>query len=400
MTLMMQGSVGDRVRRLRIARGIGQVELAERLGMASGAASMLENGRWPIDDQLLPLLGEVLDCAPTYFGAPPLSPVTTRPWLRAYADASKKAVDRTVADSVLAVEAAELLSLRRAPDVMPLFEGELADDDAIEQFALEVRATAELDEGDVVRNCIRAAERLGCIVLPMDDELGRHLGLSIRVDGNAVIRASRSSEDPERAVPGDRQRFTVAHEIGHLALHHNCPPPDTAADAARYEKQAHRFAAAFLAPADAILQDLNEFGGRVTLTTLANLKQRWGVAIKMLVMRFQQLGIIDDEHARSLYKQISARKWNKTEPVPVGNEDARWLVKALARRVSSTEDPFVMASKNSGLGRSYFEQWVNWSPSQPEGQDAEVVRLTPKANSGNPANPRPTRVTNLPLRRG
>lgn len=83
-------------------------------------------------------------------------------------------------------------------------------------------------------------------------------------------------------------------------------------------------AGAFLAPADPLLADLDQLGGRVTLTTVAELKKTWGVSIKMLVVRFRQLGRTDDQHARSLYKQISARKWNKAEPVAVGHEHAIW----------------------------------------------------------------------------
>ena len=53
------------------------------------------------------------------------------------------------------------------------------------------------------------------------------------------------------------------------------------------------------------------------------------MAVKAMVVRLQQLHRIDMDQARSLYKQISARGWNKHEPGHVGNERAIWLVKAL-----------------------------------------------------------------------
>lgn len=49
-------------------------------------------------------------------------------------------------------------------------------------------------------NSIRAAERLGCVVLPMDSELGRHLGLSLRVDDVPIIRVARTSTSPDDEV--------------------------------------------------------------------------------------------------------------------------------------------------------------------------------------------------------
>jgi Zn-dependent peptidase ImmA (M78 family) len=54
---------------------------------------------------------------------------------------------------------------------------------------------------------------------------------------------------------------------------------------------------------------------------------KWGVFIKMLVARLRQLGRIEQAHATSLYKQISKRGWNKTEPVPVSNETLVWFEK-------------------------------------------------------------------------
>ena len=185
----------------------------------------------------------------------------------------------------------------------------------------------------------------------MDNELGKHLGMSLFVDGIPVIRVSRPSADG--GIPGDRQRFTLSHELGHVTLHASCPPPETADQAKALEKQAHRFAGTFLLPGDAFLADLDELGGRVTLATLVRLKERWGVAVKAMVVRLQQLHRIDMDQARSLYKQISARGWNKDEPVEVGNERAIWLIKALLQRFPG-DDPNAQAAQRVGLDRSYL----------------------------------------------
>lgn len=370
---MNQATVGERVRRLRLASGLSQADLAAASGQASGSISMLENGRLPLTDALLRAVARPLDCDPAYLEAGSREPLATKPWLRAYADASKRAVDRAVADSTTAVDVIHCLGLEQVPDTLPLFGGDVNDDDAIEHFALEVREAAGLDRDDVVPNAIRAAERLGCVVLPMDYELGRHLGLSLRVDSTAVIRVARPSAAPDRHVPGDRQRFTLAHELGHLTLHHGSPPPDTPAQAARIEKQAHRFAGAFLAPGDALLADLDRAGGRVTLSTLSTLKATWGVAIKALVVRLQQLGVIDEEHARSLYKQISARRWNKDEPIEVGNEEAIWMERALAKRTRASRNAF--RDTPAGLGRRYFNGWVDWSPTSASHPEATVIQF-------------------------
>lgn len=367
--------IGERLRTLRLVSGLGQAEFAEQIDVANGSISKLENGRMAFSDDLINSMAKALDCSSTFLTTPPDMVAATRPWLRAYADAPKRAVDRQLAECTLATEVADTLGLRAIPDTIPVFSDDLTNDDAIEEFAQEVRNAAQIDDGAVVVNMIRAAERLGCFVLPMREELGRHVGLSSRANLVPLICVSRPSVDPERNVPGDRQRFTVAHELGHLALHGGMGPPASSEEARRIEKQAHHFAAAFLTPADAMLDELAENGGRVTLQTLVRIKERWGVAVKMLVMRFRTLGVIDANQARSLYKQISSRGWNKGEPVPVGNEEAIWLRKSIGKLDQSAADPLAAAAERIGLGRAHLVRWTDWSPTGQGGPGAEILQF-------------------------
>lgn len=372
--------VGERVRRLRLAQGLGQVELADRVGLTSGSISMIENGRVGLEGDLAERLAGALECTTAFFVRGEFEGNATRPWLRAYADAPAKTVDRFIEDSKLAVEVVEELRLSKIPDLLPAFEGNLNDDDEIEQFAVDVRAIAGVDHDAVMTNVIRAAERIGVLVLPMDDELGRHLGMSLRINGWPIIRTSRPTVDVERMVPGDRQRFTVAHELGHLTLHQLSAPPVSSADAARIEKQAHRFAGAFLAPGDAVVADLNQLGGRVTLTTLAKLKAIWGISIKALVVRFSQLGVIDSDQARSLYKQISARRWNRSEPVEVANEKAIWFRKAIESKFNSSASAVREISLATDLSSAYIDRWLDWSATKPAGPGARVLNMPAREN--------------------
>jgi Zn-dependent peptidase ImmA (M78 family)/transcriptional regulator with XRE-family HTH domain len=365
--------IGQRIRRLRHIAGFGQEDFATMVGIASGSVSKLENGRMPLSEELLDSVAASLRCSPSFLSMPVELAPTTRPWLRAYADAPKRAVDQMVDDCTTAMEAITGLKLQTMPDVMPLFTGDPTDHDAIEDFAVDVRVAAGLGENEIVGNSIRAAERLGCIVLPTPDEIGRHLGLSVRADNRtAMICVGRWTVEGT-PVPGDRQRFTVAHEIGHLALHSAMEAPMTAGDASLIEKQAHAFAGAFLAPGDAMLDELNALGGRVTLHTLARIKQRWGISIKALVSRFRNLGVIDADHSRSLFKQISARGWNRSEPVPVGTEEAIWFARAIQAAARGSSDPVDVAARRIGLDKSHFVRWMDWS-TWTEARLADVLR--------------------------
>jgi hypothetical protein len=89
----------------------------------------------------------------------------------------------------------------------------------------------------------------------------------------------------------------------------------------------------------------------------------------MLVVRFRQLGIIDDEHARSLYRQISARGWSTSEPVEVSSEEPVWLDKALATAFPATsrEQSQVQAAKHFGLDPYHLSRWASWGSQLPSG---------------------------------
>lgn len=318
-------------------------------------------------------LSEALDCDVAYLTSA-LSPIKSdRPKLRAYADAPQRAVDRTVFDSVTAVEAIRAANLRPLQVKLPVYDGDPNDDEGIDRIAADVRTAAGLGVDEVIPNVIRAAERLGCVVLPLDGELGRHWGMSLTIDAIPVIRVTRPSHDPEFDIPGDRQRFTVAHELGHLVLHSGSAQPATPSDASRMEREANRFAAAFLVPGDVALEDLEANGGRVTLSTLATLKQKWGYSIKAFVFRYRELGVIDDAQARSLYKQISARRWNKDEPYRPGTESAVWLSKALGESFPGP-DGIKRAAAATGLGARYMARWLDWEPS---GSPSTIAPVTP-----------------------
>jgi hypothetical protein len=116
---------------------------------------------------------------------------------------------------------------------------------------------------------------------------------------------------------GDRRRFSVAHELGHLVLHQ---VPQGSPHAV--EQQADLFAAAFLLPEAAMRQVLVP---PITLTTLADLKEPWGVSLQALIRRARTLERMTPSHYRALSAQLGARGWRTQEPLEVPVERPRAL---------------------------------------------------------------------------
>ncbi|MDP9421144.1 MAG: XRE family transcriptional regulator [Actinomycetota bacterium] len=359
--------VRDRIKQLRLVRRWDQSTLGEKASVSTATISNIELGRVAPTREQIEGIANALGYSSEFLTSEIAMLPTTRPWLRAYADASKREADSRTSATALAAEYVRRLGLKPLPDLIPVFAGPV-DDEAIEEAASEMRQLAQIDEDAVVTNAIRAAERLGCVVLPLESELGRHLGMSVRADQLPMVCVAKGE------VPGDRQRWTVAHELGHLALHGNAAPPRDSREARRMENEAHRFAAAFLAPGDALIETLRSVGGSVTLRALAEIKAIWGVAIKALVHRFNELDIIDAGHARSLYKQISARKWTTDEPVDVPTETAQWFERTLIRKAGS--DDLATACRHLaavvGGNADDLQSFADWT-TQPE---AEVLSFS------------------------
>ncbi len=110
---------------------------------------------------------------------------------------------------------------------------------------------------------------------------------------------------------GDRQRFTLAHELGHLSCDFS-PALDE-------EATGHRFAGSLLVPREAVL-DLGARDAPVTLDALLPLKQEYGISLQALMFRCRDCGIISNEKYVSFCREIGGRGWRSQEPSPVPAE--------------------------------------------------------------------------------
>lgn len=106
-----------------------------------------------------------------------------------------------------------------------------------------------------------------------------------------------------------RQRFDVAHELGHLVMHGDAEPGGRIV-----EEQAHLFASELLMPAAEIRHLLPATMGGNAWITLAKLKEQWGVSIQALLFRARRLGRLGDVSYRNAMTTISARGWRRDEP--------------------------------------------------------------------------------------
>ncbi len=109
-----------------------------------------------------------------------------------------------------------------------------------------------------------------------------------------------------RTHPGDRQRFTLLYELGHMVM----DIPDDVSE----ESVAHRFAAAFLVPQKILMEKIGEKRTSIHLDELLILKQEYGMSLQALVRRCFDLAIIGKPTYTKFMKEFSRRGWREEEP--------------------------------------------------------------------------------------
>ena len=122
-----------------------------------------------------------------------------------------------------------------------------------------------------------------------------------------------------RRRPGERVRFTAAHELGHWVL----ALPESMSEK---EKEAccHRFAGAFLYPQSRVLQDFgNHQRSRVFMAELLNAKRRYGVSMQVALRRLKDLNLLTDSGYTGAMIQFSRKGWRAQEPETLACEHSR-----------------------------------------------------------------------------
>jgi Zn-dependent peptidase ImmA (M78 family) len=196
--------------------------------------------------------------------------------------------------ALLAASGAHLV--HRFPDI------EVDDFDTAEDAARSVRQAWDLAPGPVP-SLIAAIEDAGGFIVRRH-LAGRELdAVSQRMaEGNPLFLLNFGT-------PADRERYTLAHEVGHLVMH-RVPSEDQ-------ERQADQFASEFLMPARDILRSLK---GGLDLSRLIDLKRIWRVSVAAIVRRAHTLGAISDWQYRQLNVELSTLGYRTTEPSPLDPE--------------------------------------------------------------------------------
>ena len=207
-------------------------------------------------------------------------------------------------------------------------------DDA--QYSIEV-----VEDAERAAMSVRTAWNLGGSPIPDMTELLDERGIKVfklslpeSVDGlSCRVRRVGGADVPvvvcSTAKSLERQRFTMAHELGHMVL----DIPSTVHE----EKACHRFAGAFLAPRNELIREVGRRRVNFGFAELIDIKHMFGISAAALVVRTRDLGIITEATLQGIFRGIG-RSWRKNEPCPLERtESPRRFLRLCLRALAENE---------------------------------------------------------------
>lgn len=298
----------------RESRGMTQTQLAGEIGVSQAEVSKYENGiKVPPASQVAKIAHRLrytdsfffLDESIRAFGSGCV-----------YHRKRKSATDTKLAQllAMINVKRIQVKNLLKSVDSKTAYSFESLDIDEFKggpsEVARSLRALWHLPPGPV-HNLIRAIEDAGGLVIKCDFGTSKVDALSQWLPGSCPIFLVND------AIPTDRLRFTLAHEVGHIVMH-RIPSEDM-------EREADKFAAEFLMPEKEIRPHL----GYVDIPKLAAMKQHWRVAMGALLYRAADLKTIDDRRKSYLWFRMGQAGYRTHEPVEIAPEEPTLLKELL-----------------------------------------------------------------------
>jgi Zn-dependent peptidase ImmA (M78 family) len=283
----------------REARGLSQIELADRINVSQSNVNRWESGNIALNEEAFVAIQKELDFpASFFFQTQELIPPA---FYRKRDKVDKRTLDRIDAQvNIYRMHANKILQANSGIKTdIPVFN--VKSKTKAGDIAQQLRKHWRINKG-VISNLTQLIESKGVIVINFDFQ-------TERVDGRMAM-----SEDKHpilfinALLLGDRQRFTLAYELGQMLMYNYCHP---AFDLNKLSHEANLFAADFLLPEQEIRED---FSTEINLQLLANMKKKWKVSMQALLYRADDLGLLTYNQKRYLLSQFNQLKIRRREP--------------------------------------------------------------------------------------
>ncbi len=293
----------QRITFARELRGLTKKELAEKIKKTPSAVSQLERSLIRPDLETFVAISFALKFPPSFFTEKDRRSKTieiSTCHFRSLRSTSQSMRRQSARKGDLYVDFVELLEskgLLFPKEEASGFSASADTDEDIERAAVDLRRHWNMKLGPIP-DIVRLVESKGIVVLPLPDVCNK-------VDAFSTWRSRRPCMLLSLTKTASRVRFDVGHELGHIVLHE-----ESAAGESKTERQADRFAGAFLAPRDSFIEECPR---RWNFHAFRQLKFRWKMSIQALLYRAKDLGCISQSTYQRAMIQLSRNNMRKNE---------------------------------------------------------------------------------------
>jgi len=289
----------EMIRLARDSRGINQAELAESIGILPSHLSKMESNDVGVSEEQLDQISSVTKYPLSFFfqeGQIMPENLAFRKRLKV----PQKVLTPITAKINVVRQHVQLLTkaLNIAKPELPLLK--ITEAVTPERAAVKLRQKW-LSTDSTAMNIVRVLEDNGVVIASFDFGTERVDSRTIITDNGFPLICYNSS------LLGDRQRFSLAFELGQLVMHTNT---EVSLDR-NIAREANSFAAEFLMPSSEITKD---FKDGVSIALLAELKKKWKVSMISLLYRADDLGFVTDNQKRYLVEQFNKLGIRRREP--------------------------------------------------------------------------------------
>ncbi len=300
--------IGKNLKRVRLIKNLSLKEAGKLLNMSAPAVAKYENG------EIIPNSKKIIEFADAYnvkaleilktYNPPKMKFTSFRKRKRL------KGQKLELLENIIQNEVAkylEVIELNNITSINGRVKHYICNNiEDAELAAKKFRDDIKISNIQPISDLISILENLGFVIIQVDNTNNRFDdfdGLSEIVNNIPVIIILSGIKD------GARQRFTIAHELGHLILNIND-------ELLNEEKACNRFASSLLMPKEAVINEFGPSRNNIDFFELTAFKKEYKVSYSAIIYRLKDLCIISEY----LYKRLNIiinKKIGKNDPDPI-----------------------------------------------------------------------------------
>lgn len=296
--------IGENLKRIRLLKSLSLKEAGKLLNMSATAIQKYENG------DIIPNSEKIIEFANAYnikaieilkyYDKPTLKFTSFRKKKRLVGqklDLLKELISNKISDYLNVIELNNIEN-----DFIKIKKFKCNSLEDAENISYIFRNNIDYSLKQPLSDLINILENLGVLIVFINNENNKFDdfdGLTEIVNNIPIIVLL------EDKIDGARQRFTLAHELGHLLLDVNSNLDE--------DKICDRFASALLMPKEAVINEFGNYRKRISFFELKAFMEEYKVSYNAIIYRLKDLNIISDYTYRELYINLNKLKLNKKD---------------------------------------------------------------------------------------